>query len=58
MTGKELIRQLKKQGWVVGRVNGSHYIMKKGSNSVSVPYHTTDLATGICNAILKQAGLK
>jgi len=26
MTGKELIKILKKKGWIIDRISGSHYI--------------------------------
>ena len=29
MTGKELVKLLKKNGWRLDRVNGSHHVMKK-----------------------------
>ncbi|MBI5043200.1 MAG: type II toxin-antitoxin system HicA family toxin [Nitrospirae bacterium] len=59
MKSKELIRLLKEHGWVVDRIRGSHYIMIKDKNTVSVPYHgSKDLGKGLANNILKQAGIK
>jgi len=59
VTGKDLIRLLKENGWVVDRIKGSHYIMKKGDKTVSVPVHgNRDLPKGTLNSILKEAGLK
>jgi len=59
VSGKELIKLLRNEGWSVDRVNGSHHIMKKGEKTISVPVHSNrDLPSGTLNAILKQAGLK
>jgi len=58
MTGKELIKLLKQSGWAVDRVNGSHYIMKKGNQTETIPLHNTDVKPGLLGAILKRTGLK
>ena len=59
MNGKELIKLLKKKGWVLDRINGSHHIMIKEDRTVVVPVHgKKDLPGGTLNAILKQGGLK
>lgn len=59
MNGKELVKLLLDQGWTVDRINGSHYIMVKGAQTIVVPVHgSQDLKPGLLNAILKQAGLK
>lgn len=60
MTGKQVILLMKKNGWTVGRINGSHHIMmKEGFPPVSVPLHgTKDLKPGTLHAILKASGLK
>ena len=60
MTGKELIKALKKNGWVLDRIRGSHHIMiKENERSIPVSVHgTKDIPIGTVNAILKQAGLK
>ncbi|MCL1874252.1 MAG: type II toxin-antitoxin system HicA family toxin [Clostridiales bacterium] len=50
---------LQKNGWKIDRVQGSHHIMAKGSDTVSVPVHAgKDLPAGTLNDILKKAGLK
>lgn len=33
MKGKELVKLLKKDGWEVVRVKGSHHVMKKATKS-------------------------
>jgi predicted RNA binding protein YcfA (HicA-like mRNA interferase family) len=60
MTGRELIRALKRNGWVLDRVSGSHHIMiKEGRRSVPVPVHgSRELPKGLVAAILKQAGIE
>lgn len=58
MKGKELVKLLKKDGWALDRVNGSHHIMVKDGRSVSIPVHNTDIQKGLLHAIMKEAGLK
>jgi len=59
VTGKELVKILKKENWELDRINGSHHILKKQEKTIVVPVHSNrDLPTGTVNAILKQAGLK
>lgn len=59
MTGKELIKRMKKCGWKLDRINGSHYILVNREKTVSVPVHgSKDLPSGILSKLLKEAGLK
>lgn len=59
MSGKEMVKLLLAHGWTIDRINGSHYIMIKGSQTIVVPVHgNQSMKTGLLNAILKQAGLK
>ena len=59
MSGKEVVKQLKKLGWKLDRINGSHHIMVKGSQSEAVPVHgNKDLPIGLLKAIAKRTGLK
>ncbi|MGB0453595.1 MAG: type II toxin-antitoxin system HicA family toxin [Bacteriovoracaceae bacterium] len=59
MSGKELIKLLRKHGWKLDRINGSHHMMVKGKKTVVVPVHANkDLKKGIERAIKKQAGIK
>ena len=39
MTGKEIIKQLEKDGWKMLRVSGSHHRMGKGSLRTTIPVH-------------------
>jgi len=59
MTGKELLQKLEANGWKLDRINGSHHIMVKGKNTLSVPVHgKKDLPPGTLNSLIKQGGLK
>lgn len=58
MKDKELLRLLQKSGWKIDRINGSHYILVKDSQTVSLPVHGKDMKKGLETAILKKAGLK
>jgi predicted RNA binding protein YcfA (HicA-like mRNA interferase family) len=59
-TGKELVRLMEKNGWVVDRINGSHHIMEKaGFREVSIPVHgNRDIQDHFAKKLLKQAGLR
>lgn len=59
MSGKDLIKLLKSNGWELDRVSGSHHILKKDSKTIVVPIHgNKDIKIGTLNTILKEAGLK
>ncbi len=59
MSGKELLKRLRDDGWELDRVHGSHFIMKKGDRTLSVPCHgDKPIPTGLLEKLLKQAGLK
>ena len=59
MTGKDMVKRLKKIGWILDRVEGSHHIMFKDGVSVSVPVHgSKDLRPGTLDSIKKKAGMK
>lgn len=59
MSSKEMIKLLKKNGFVEVRQNGSHKIFKndKTGKTVTVPFHNQDLKPGTERNILKKAGL-
>jgi predicted RNA binding protein YcfA (HicA-like mRNA interferase family) len=56
-----LIRALRRAGFQVHHVTGSHYVLKhpgRPTLRVVVPYHgSADIKRGVLRAILKQAGL-
>lgn len=60
MTSQEMIKFLKKNGFIIISQNGSHVKMRnpETGKTVIVPYHSKDLKKGMEQAILKQAGLK
>lgn len=59
MNGKQAIKALEKQGFLLLRVNGSHHILTDGTRRVTVPVHgTQDLKPGTLKSIEKQAGVK
>ena len=59
MSGKELLKKLKKDGWTLDRIKGSHHIMVKQGFTVVVPVHgNSDIPKGTLNAIHKLSGLK
>jgi predicted RNA binding protein YcfA (HicA-like mRNA interferase family) len=59
MSGKDFIKRLMKDGWVLDRVKGSHHIMRNGTSCLSVPVHgNEDLKPGILNSLMKGAGYK
>lgn len=57
---KELLKVLKKDGWYVDRIRGSHHMLKHTSKvgRVTVPVHKEDLKPKTLHTILKQAGIK
>ncbi len=58
MKDKDLLNLLKRNGWIVKRVNGSHHILQKDGKTETVPVHGKDVPTGLLHSILKRTGLK
>ena len=61
LKGKEVIRALKKIGFVERRITGSHSILKNANTRkiIPVPLHgSKDVKRGTLFGIIKQAGLK
>ena len=60
MTSKEMIKLLKKNGFIEKASNGSHRKLynHESRRTVIVPYHNKSLKKGIEKAILQQAGIK
>lgn len=56
LSGTELIRALKKEGFAVVRQKGSHVSLQKGHLRTVVPLHE-ELAKGTLLAILRQCDL-
>lgn len=57
MMGKDLIRELESQGWLLDRIEGSHHIMvKAGRRPIAIPVHgSRDLPPGLVTAIRREA---
>ncbi len=60
VTVREILRLLRKDGWVFKNQEGSHmhYIHPAKKEKVTVPNHKGDLKIKTANSILKHAGLK
>lgn len=59
MNGKDILKKLQAQGWVLNRINGSHHIMTKNGVAAPVPVHgARDVGAGLVAAIAKQTGVK
>lgn len=58
MKDKDLLKLLKKNGWTVVRINGSHHVLQKDEITTVIPLHGKDIPTGLLNRILKETGLK
>ena len=58
LTGKEMLKLLKKHGWKVERQEGSHCQLFKDGRRITVPVHSNkDWKKGLEQRILKDAGL-
>jgi predicted RNA binding protein YcfA (HicA-like mRNA interferase family) len=57
VSGKQMVKLLLRNGWIVDRVNGSHHTMKKNDKTIVIPVHSKDLGKGLERKILKEAGL-
>lgn len=59
MKFQELNKLLKKNGWVLVRVNGSHYQYRHPfhSGTATIPRHYKDVSTNIIKSLEKQTGL-
>ena len=55
--GKDLVKEFEKDGWQIDRISGSHHIMKKGSQTVSIPVHgAKELGIGLEKKLRKFLG--
>ncbi len=60
VTGKEFVRILEKKGWILKRINGSHYIYSHPDKIeiISVPVHKNeDLKKGLQKKLMTIAGI-
>lgn len=60
MKHRQTMKLLKKSGWVICDIRGSHFQLnhKYHKGKVSVPFHSGDIPKGTLNSILKLAKLK
>jgi predicted RNA binding protein YcfA (HicA-like mRNA interferase family) len=59
MTGREMVILYKAKGWVIDRVQGSHYVMKKDGMVEVIPVHgSRDLAKGLEKKLKKRVDIK
>lgn len=58
MRDKDLLKLLKKSGWRLIRINGSHHVLQKGEQTITVPIHGKDVPIGLLSRILKETGLR
>jgi predicted RNA binding protein YcfA (HicA-like mRNA interferase family) len=60
MKSKDLIRAVRKAGWVEERIVGSHHIFKHPGKPgyITVPHPKKELGAGLVHKLEKQAGLK
>jgi len=59
MKSKEFHLLIQSQGWLLNRINGSHYIYQKNQISVPVPYHgSKELGKGLEKKLRKLMKLK
>ncbi len=58
MKSSEFHRWIRKEGWVLKRIKGSHYIYEKEGKTIPVPYHGgKEMGEGLRKSIVKQMGL-
>jgi predicted RNA binding protein YcfA (HicA-like mRNA interferase family) len=59
ITGKKVVSALKRSGYTVVRITGSHHhLYKQGSNLVTVPVHSGEILSPlVLKSILDQADL-
>lgn len=60
MRSDKLIQEIKKQGWVLNRIRGSHHVFTHPQRAgiVVIPHPKKELGIGLVAAIRKQAGIK
>jgi predicted RNA binding protein YcfA (HicA-like mRNA interferase family) len=57
MSGKEMLKLFKQNGWIELRQKGSHVIMGKNSERETIPLHK-ELKKGLEQALKKRLGIK
>ena len=59
LTPKQLIKKLKRLGFIEDHTTGSHVVMyhHRSSRRAVIPFHLKDLKKGTLSAILREAGI-
>ena len=59
MKFQDIEKIVKKDGWTLKSIKGSHYqyVHTSKIGKVTIPYHSGDIAPVIIKSILKQAGI-
>ncbi|MBF0520388.1 MAG: type II toxin-antitoxin system HicA family toxin [Nitrospirae bacterium] len=57
MKDTEFLKILNKYGWTLKKIEGSHHILQKGQEIISVPVHKRDFKKGLFHKLLKETGL-
>jgi len=55
--GNHAIKALKKIGWNIKTIKGSHYHLCKGQEIITIPCHSKPLKPRILSIVIKLAGL-
>ena len=60
MNSQEVINILKKNGWTLSRINGSHHIFEDadGTRHTTVPHPRKDMSKRTLSSICRQSGIK
>lgn len=59
MNGRDVIKRLQQEGWTYVRTKGSHHILRKGGQTVTVPVHgAADIPIGTLKSIARVTGIK
>lgn len=61
LSGKDFVKVLERKGWILKRVNGSHFIYAHPDKTeiISVPVHKNDdLKKGLQRKLMEVAGIK
>ena len=56
LNSRKIIKRLKKEGFDLVTVTGSHHKFKKDNKTITVPHPKKDLPIGTVRNIYKQAG--
>jgi predicted RNA binding protein YcfA (HicA-like mRNA interferase family) len=53
---KKIIKRLKREGWILRNIKGSHLQFVKNENRLTIPHPKKDLPLGTAKAIAHAAG--